>query len=407
MGDCDLVGCEGDDKISYTCNECGLTFCSDHRLPESHNCSALRQSGSQADGVFATGLQNKEGKKRGLTKRSDRVIREDSDRETETNQTQSPDDTSNDSKGSNLRDYMPGKDPPNERPSKSSNTSDKTNLRQYQTKDQSERSTAPKSLAERSSNTPPDTGFTFRWAAWLYRLLVVLIVALIISVLLVGFTPTSVPAGVPSEIADPIEKAGGISSGFVANLTDELNSSDSSTEPNQSTTSEAIQEDGTDMSTEDLSGESSGLNSDEIEQLVHAKVNEKRDLEGLSKLSFDKDLAEIARYHSKDMAQNDYFAHTSPDGEEMEDRYDRFGYDCRADMGGNQYATGGENIFKQSFTGFTFTNEELANETVEGWMQSPGHRENLLQEYWNTEGIGVYIEEEGSETTVYVTQNFC
>jgi uncharacterized protein YkwD len=395
MGECDLVGCEGDDKISYTCNECGLTFCSDHRLPESHNCSALRKSGSEADGVFATGLQNKDGKKRGLTERSNRVVRDDSGGESETNQTQSSDEASDDSEGSNLRDHIPGKDPTGERPSKSRNTKDKTNLRQYQAKNKSKCSPTPKTLAERSSNTPPDTGFTFRWATWLYRLIVVLIVALLISVLLVGFTPASVPSGVPSEIADPIERAGGISSAFVANITDELNSSDSAADFEQSTTSE------------DLTEKSSGLNSEEIEQLVHEKVNEEREPRGLSTLSFDTNLAEIARYHSKDMAQNNYFAHTSPDGEELGDRYEMFGYDCQADMGGNQYATGGENIFKQSFTGFTFTNEELANETVEGWMNSPGHRENMLQEYWDNEGIGVYIMEDGSETTVYITQNFC
>jgi len=39
MGDCEL--CAGDDKISYTCNECGGTFCSNHRLPEDHRCEAL------------------------------------------------------------------------------------------------------------------------------------------------------------------------------------------------------------------------------------------------------------------------------------------------------------------------------------------------------------------------------
>lgn len=406
MGECNVVGCEGDDNLSYTCNECGLTFCSKHRLPENHNCSALRKTGTNTDSVLGTGLQDKDGKKRGLTKRSDRVIREDSNTDDD-KQTQSSDDTVDNSEKPNLRDHRPGNDRPNKQPSKSRNTGRKTNLRKNQEKSESTRTTDPTSLADRSSNLPSDLGYSFRWATWIYRLVVVLLVALVISVLLVGFTPASVPEGVPSQLSDPIEEAGAISSAFVANITDEMASYDSPAEANQSTTSEPIQEDGTDTTTEDLSGVSSGLNSDEIEQLVHAKVNEKRDSRGLSVLTFDTDLAEIARYHSKNMAQNDYFAHTSPDGEEMEDRYDRFGYECRADMGGNQYATGGENIFKQSYTGFTFTNEELADKTVEGWMNSPGHRENMLKEYWSNEGIGVYIEEDGSETTVYVTQNFC
>jgi len=395
MGDCRVVGCEGDDKISYTCNECGLTFCSEHRLPENHNCSALRKSGSNAEGVFATGLQNKDGKKRGLTKRSDRVVRDDSSGERETNKTQSSDDTVENSEGSNVKDQMSEKDSPDERASKSSNTSNEPKPRQYQSRNQPKGSPAPNSLAERSSNISSDTGFRFRWATWLYRLVVVLLVALIVSVLVVGFTPASVPPEVPSEISGPIEEAGEITLGFVANSTGELGSSNSSDEFNQSTTSEG------------LAGGSSSLDSEEIEQLVHEKVNKERESQGLSTLSLDTELAEIARYHSKDMAQNDYFAHTSPDGEEMEDRYDMYGYECQADMGGNQYATGGENLFKKSFSGYTFTNEELATETVEGWMDSQGHRENMLEEYWEKEGIGVYIEEDGSETTVYVTQNFC
>lgn len=40
MGDCDI--CSGDKYMSFTCSECGGEFCTQHRLPEEHNCSALR-----------------------------------------------------------------------------------------------------------------------------------------------------------------------------------------------------------------------------------------------------------------------------------------------------------------------------------------------------------------------------
>lgn len=40
MGECDC--CSGDNGISFTCNECGGTFCSRHRLPEDHNCTGLK-----------------------------------------------------------------------------------------------------------------------------------------------------------------------------------------------------------------------------------------------------------------------------------------------------------------------------------------------------------------------------
>lgn len=72
MANCDIDGCDGDQLLSYSCNECSGTFCTEHRLPEAHNCSELRMStASEDDQRFATGLQNKPEKKRGMTKRED------------------------------------------------------------------------------------------------------------------------------------------------------------------------------------------------------------------------------------------------------------------------------------------------------------------------------------------------
>jgi uncharacterized protein YkwD len=45
----------------------------------------------------------------------------------------------------------------------------------------------------------------------------------------------------------------------------------------------------------------------------------------------------------------------------------------------------------------------LATETVNGWMNSPGHRINILTPHFQSEGIGVSI----SGNQVYLTQNFC
>lgn len=36
---CSHGSCDGNDKLPYTCNRCGQTFCSDHRLPEAHQCT--------------------------------------------------------------------------------------------------------------------------------------------------------------------------------------------------------------------------------------------------------------------------------------------------------------------------------------------------------------------------------
>lgn len=157
----------------------------------------------------------------------------------------------------------------------------------------------------------------------------------------------------------------------------------------------------------------SELDRSRVERLVHEHVNERRAEHGLGALEFDTALREIARYHSEDMAENDYFSHTSPDGETRSDRYDRFGYDCRADTGDGTYYTGGENIAYTYYDTRVRTSDgvvryttadELARGLVRGWMNSQGHRENILTEAWDHEGIGVAITSDGK---VYATQNFC
>ena len=51
-----------------------------------------------------------------------------------------------------------------------------------------------------------------------------------------------------------------------------------------------------------------------------------------------------------------------------------------------------------------FTLEGLAQKAVNGWMNSKGHRENILKASYDRTGIGVAVAEDGK---VYFTQNFC
>ncbi|MDQ2049898.1 CAP domain-containing protein [Natronolimnohabitans sp. A-GB9] len=151
-----------------------------------------------------------------------------------------------------------------------------------------------------------------------------------------------------------------------------------------------------------------------VERYVHQAVNEERTDRGLEALEFDDDLQEIARAHSEDMAERGYFAHVDPDGNTFEDRYAAHGYECRAYTGDGSYYTGGENLAMtyvnqpvQTDTGAVveYTDErELADGIVDQWMNSDGHRENLLAEHWNNEGIGIHVTEDDE---VYATQNFC
>ncbi|MCS7123527.1 MAG: CAP domain-containing protein [Candidatus Aenigmarchaeota archaeon] len=158
-------------------------------------------------------------------------------------------------------------------------------------------------------------------------------------------------------------------------------------------------------------------NTNILEQKIHLLINEERRKNNLNSLTWDEDLAKIARYHSKDMATKDYFAHESPEGEDLETRYKKFGYFCRISVG-NLIYSGAENIFLHyiydsyyydpltgKITGYVFNSlDDISYDVVTGWMNSEGHRRNILTSFFRKEGIGVYINDDGK---IYVTQNFC
>jgi uncharacterized protein YkwD len=151
-----------------------------------------------------------------------------------------------------------------------------------------------------------------------------------------------------------------------------------------------------------------------LERKVHRLINRERERHGLAPLVWDDALARIARGHSRDMFRRRYFSHASPEGHDLEHRYAREGYRCAINVGNIRYE-GAENIaLNNLYDAVRITNgkavyawnseERIAETTVRGWMDSPGHRRNILTPHWRKEGIGVAIDPEGR---VYLTQNFC
>ncbi|MGQ9704926.1 MAG: CAP domain-containing protein [Actinomycetota bacterium] len=156
-------------------------------------------------------------------------------------------------------------------------------------------------------------------------------------------------------------------------------------------------------------------NSRELAFMIHRRINDIRARNGLSPLSWDEELATIALGHSRDMAKRDYFDHVSPEGKDFSDRYREHGYSRTTRVGDVVYQ-GGENLFLgHVVSSYTydrdtgeilffsyFTLEGLADTAVNGWMESAGHRENILTPF-SREGIGVWVDDDGE---VYITQNF-
>ncbi|NLY19346.1 MAG: SH3 domain-containing protein [Clostridiaceae bacterium] len=114
---------------------------------------------------------------------------------------------------------------------------------------------------------------------------------------------------------------------------------------------------------------STSLSKDE--QKILDLINAERAKAGLPALKADPDLMNIARLKAKDMVENNYFSHQSPN------------YGSPFDMmraHGISFRTAGENIAGNS-------TEEGA---VKAWMNSEGHRKNILNGNFNLTGIGVY-----------------
>jgi len=139
-----------------------------------------------------------------------------------------------------------------------------------------------------------------------------------------------------------------------------------------------------------------------VEQEIHEEINDERVDEGLDPLQRDADLRRVARNHSADMVRQEYVGHESPDGVTPADRLSAAG--CSA---------GGENVAQSwvdepvNVDGKTIVAEnetELAAHLVERWMDSPGHRENILRESFAESGVGVVVTD---DNRVYATQKFC
>lgn len=110
----------------------------------------------------------------------------------------------------------------------------------------------------------------------------------------------------------------------------------------------------------------------DIETEVVTLANEARKANGCAPLEIDDRLVEAARAHSEDMAANGYFSHDSLDGSSFADRIVAAGYPRPA----------AENIAQ---------GQDSARSVHDAWMNSDGHRANILNCDLTTVGVGVHL----------------
>jgi len=126
------------------------------------------------------------------------------------------------------------------------------------------------------------------------------------------------------------------------------------------------------------------------EQQLYTLTNNARAANGLRKLVWDSTLASIARWRSKDMITRNYFSHSiPPSGESVFNVMSQKGY-C--------FNVAGENI------GWNNYPDDVATTAIQRqFMDSPGHRANILRPQFGRLGIGIL---DGGKHGLMVTEAF-
>ena len=162
-------------------------------------------------------------------------------------------------------------------------------------------------------------------------------------------------------VQTPSDQIGAVSTKYVKAIrTNSNNTTTNNSITNNSSSSAGAQD--------TINANNSGATSEEIELLK--LINKQRVANGLPELKFDAELQRVARIKAQDLVDNNYFSHNSPTYGSPFDMMKSFGI---------SYKAAGENI--------------AGNSTLEGavtaWMNSEGHKANILSNAYNYTGVGV------------------
>jgi uncharacterized protein YkwD len=129
------------------------------------------------------------------------------------------------------------------------------------------------------------------------------------------------------------------------------------------------------------------LSLTEMEVAVLQQINQIRQQQGIPTLQPNPTLAQVARNYSQQMVSQNFFSHTDPSGNEAVQRV--YG-------AGIEFELVGENLYK------SVAAPDPVKDAVEGWMESPGHRANVMRSVFTETGVGAWQ----AGDTYYFTQLF-
>ena len=145
-------------------------------------------------------------------------------------------------------------------------------------------------------------------------------------------------------------------------------------------------------------------------------VNNERALQGLSPLEWNSDLAYVSRLYCLDMAARGFFSHESPEGDIHDHRLHGNGiyyFNLSAEnlaqikhVSSYTYVETTGKIINKTYRSL----DGIAEEAVDGWMNSTGHRENILHPAFDESGIGVAYDQANESfifTQLFITRVHC
>jgi len=138
-----------------------------------------------------------------------------------------------------------------------------------------------------------------------------------------------------------------------------------------------------------------GSNYKALQDKIFELTNVERQKNGVAPFVYNAAVEKYAVAKSQDMAVNNYFDHNSPTNGYFYDIWKKDGF---------KYSAGAENIYYMS-DGRGYTNQDintLAQQIVTGWMNSDGHRKNILNPNLKELGVGVAVK----DNRLYATQLF-
>ena len=131
------------------------------------------------------------------------------------------------------------------------------------------------------------------------------------------------------------------------------------------------------------------VNTVDVERTAFQMLNQKRSENGLHPLVWNEQVASVARVHSQNMAEFQFFGHRGLDNKLVSHRAD--------DLKLGKWLSIGENIaYNRGYA-------DPVEKAVDNWLNSPAHRQNLLNVDWKESAVGVAVAEDGS---YYFTQVF-